>query len=53
MVKKYRRYYARYGRASKKVFNKISNYTKVKLDVSRRILASSQYIRWDNLMRQL
>lgn len=48
MAKKYRRYYGRYGRASKKVFNKIaSNYTKVKLDVSRRILVTAQNIRWD------
>lgn len=49
MAKKYRRYYRGYGRASKKVFNKIaSNYTKVKFDVSKRILVSTQNIRWDN-----
>lgn len=50
MVKRYYRkksYY--YKRASKAAFNKIaSNYTKCKLDVSRRILLSSQYIRWDD-----
>lgn len=45
MVKRYNR---RYTRATKAAFNKIaSNYTKVKLDVSRRILVTAQNIRWD------
>lgn len=49
MAKKYRRYYRGYGRASKKVFNKIaSNYTKAKFDVSKRILVTTQYIRFES-----
>lgn len=43
-----RRYY-RNRRVSRRAFNKIaSNYTKCKLDVSRRILLNSQAVRWDD-----
>lgn len=51
MVKRYyrKKNYYYYRRASKAAFNKIaSNYSKAKLDVLKRILLSSEYIRWDN-----
>ena len=51
MVKRYRR---RYRRVSRRTFNKIaSNYTKAKLDVSRRILLSANGVQWDNNARTI
>lgn len=44
-----RRYYRRFRRVSKRAFNKIaSNYTKAKLDVSKRIFLGINGVHWEN-----